>query len=224
MAATKFYTIISEASVLTDLLLDSQLSDHNKVAMLKLLLPILGDRLIVKLNAWDIRFLPLVHQAFPAAKVLFLTRQPEEVLHSHQRTVGIHMVPGHQMAEIFGCSISVSLFDYQAEVLLWIYERMLEQYKALPAESVALVDYCDLDLEGMCHIAGFFGGRMNLLQKRAVSAMMRCYSKNTDDLYKDREVVSESSGRSVISKSLLSQLTALYRVLRGLSERGSYSI
>ncbi|WP_102796027.1 hypothetical protein [Bowmanella denitrificans] len=217
MAATQLFTVISEASVLTDLLLDTQLSDQHKIAALKWLIPMLGDRLIVKLNAWDISFLPLIHQAFPDAKILFLTRRPEEVLRSHQRSVGIHMVPGHQIAEVFGHSISVSLLDYQAEVMMWIYARMLEQYKVLPASSAAMVDYRDLDLDNMCHIAVFFGGHMNQLKKSAVSAIMQRYSKSTDDLYKDRRAVPESTDRFVISERIQSQLTTLYRALRSES-------
>lgn len=50
--------------------------------------------LLVKLDSWHIRSLPLFRQAFPATPFLFLYRRPKEILASHGRQRGRQMVPG----------------------------------------------------------------------------------------------------------------------------------
>lgn len=48
----------------------------------------------VKLHSWHIGSLPLFRRAFPDTSFLFLYRQADEVMASHRRQRGPHMVPG----------------------------------------------------------------------------------------------------------------------------------
>lgn len=50
--------------------------------------------LIVKFDAWNIHDLPLLRRAFPDVPWIFVFRDPVEVLVSHQRVTGAHMIPG----------------------------------------------------------------------------------------------------------------------------------
>lgn len=52
------------------------------------------DRYFIKFDCWHIHSLPLLRQAFPGTPCLFLYRQPQAVLASHQRRRGPQMVPG----------------------------------------------------------------------------------------------------------------------------------
>ncbi len=68
---------------------------------LKLLLAALGQRrsaqeqhFFVKLDSWHTPWMAFVREVFPALPVVFLYRQPEEVLASHRRQRGQQMVPG----------------------------------------------------------------------------------------------------------------------------------
>lgn len=49
---------------------------------------------IIKLDSWHIHFYGLLREWFPEAPFFFLTRRPAEVLASHKKMKGIHMVPG----------------------------------------------------------------------------------------------------------------------------------
>ena len=55
-----------------------------------------GDEecLVLKLDAWHITHVPNFRRAFPKAKFYFLYRNPAEILASHRRERGPHMVPG----------------------------------------------------------------------------------------------------------------------------------
>ncbi|RWU07802.1 hypothetical protein [Pedobacter chitinilyticus] len=49
---------------------------------------------IIKLDSWHIHFYGLLREWFPEVPFFFLTRRPAEVLASHKKMKGIHMVPG----------------------------------------------------------------------------------------------------------------------------------
>lgn len=51
-------------------------------------------RLAVKLDAWNIHELPLLHRCFPDKPWLFLYRDPLEIAASHLQQPCMHMVPG----------------------------------------------------------------------------------------------------------------------------------
>ena len=51
-------------------------------------------QVVVKLDAWAVLALPIVRAACPGAPVVFIHRDPVEVLVSHQRHRGFHMIPG----------------------------------------------------------------------------------------------------------------------------------
>lgn len=50
--------------------------------------------LVIKLDCWHLPWMPFVRAAFPDTPVVFLYREPGEVLASHQRQRGQQMVPG----------------------------------------------------------------------------------------------------------------------------------
>jgi hypothetical protein len=69
--------------------------------LLRALLSAYGQRrrgseraLVVKLDAWNIFELPLLRSCFPATPWIFLYRDPLEIVVSHLRQPGSHMVPG----------------------------------------------------------------------------------------------------------------------------------
>jgi hypothetical protein len=53
-----------------------------------------GRLYFVKLDAWHIHNLPLIHAAFPRTRWIFVHRDPAQVLASHRRSPGRHMLPG----------------------------------------------------------------------------------------------------------------------------------
>jgi hypothetical protein len=51
-------------------------------------------RVVVKLDAWAVLVLPIIRAACPDTPVVFIHRDPVEVLVSHRRHRGFHMIPG----------------------------------------------------------------------------------------------------------------------------------
>lgn len=95
--------VMSEPSVLDSFLrryyADPGLPDAEQ--KLRAIVSVLGQKrfaeerhLFVKLHSWHIGSLPLFRRAFPDTPFLFLYRKPDEIMASHRRQRGPHMVPG----------------------------------------------------------------------------------------------------------------------------------
>jgi hypothetical protein len=86
-------------------------------------------RLFVKFDAWSTVALPLVRRTFPDVPCLFLFRDPVEVLVSHSRRPGAHVIPGALPAEVLGVALpdraADSRVDYAARVLARICHAAL---------------------------------------------------------------------------------------------------
>ncbi|WP_460143851.1 sulfotransferase family protein [Pseudomonas sp. S2_A02] len=94
------HIVISEPPPL-DALLRSDLPAVERCAAIKGLLSAYGQRrlgveqrLVIKLDAWNIGELPLLRECFPETPWLFVYRDPLEIAVSHLRRPGMHMVPG----------------------------------------------------------------------------------------------------------------------------------
>jgi hypothetical protein len=99
---------------------------------------------IVKLDAWSTRSLGLVRAAFPDVPWVFLFREPVDVLASHFRRRGAHMVPGALDPALFGFGPGeverIPPEEYAARVLASIYEAAL----AHRDERALFLDYSQL--------------------------------------------------------------------------------
>jgi len=95
---------ISEAPLLDEILRsteqDSDLSNAQREEWFKGALSWMGQNrtgqestYIIKLDSWHIHFYALLRQWFPEVPFFFLTRCPGEVLASHAKIRGIHMIP-----------------------------------------------------------------------------------------------------------------------------------
>ncbi len=128
-------TVISEAppidAVLRAHLSDASLGEPRRIRWLQALLGALGAassgearRFFVKFDAWSALQLPLIHRAFPEVPWIFVCREPLQVMQSHARMRGSHMVPGVLEPQVFGWSELPQLpfEDYGAEVLARICE------------------------------------------------------------------------------------------------------
>jgi len=99
-------------------------------------------RFFLKLDSWHTLFLPLFRRAFPSVPWVFLYRDPVEILVSHLRQPGLHVVPG-QLAPTWDIDPSGGRENYCARVLAKICEPVLRHgsdgagllinYRELPA-------------------------------------------------------------------------------------------
>ncbi|OZG70835.1 hypothetical protein BTA51_23640 [Hahella sp. CCB-MM4] len=183
LSATGRFSVLSEASFLTDLLLDSSLGFQDKVRALRMLLSLFNPSPVIKLNAWDIVYFSLIREAFPTTPIVFVIREPLEILASHKRLTGIHMVPGTKVAHCLGQPATDSLLEYQAAVLQQLMCLMFEHRSRGSPEYIRVIDYRQIDLEALERIAEFFGAKIPAMQMLDVSLMLQKNSKAPDDAF-----------------------------------------
>lgn len=81
-----------------------------------------GERyFFVKFDCWHTLSLPLIRRAFPSVPLVFLYREPREVLASHLRQRGVQTVAGLLDSRLFGidraAAVTMSAAEYCARVL-----------------------------------------------------------------------------------------------------------
>lgn len=123
------------------------LPDGQRAAWLRWMLAALGQprnhnqrRSFVKFDAWSTLELPLIRAAFPEVPWIFVYRDPVEVLVSHNRRRGAHVIPG-VLPVLPHPHEPMSLVEYAARVLARICEAALDM---LPDPVATFVDYRSL--------------------------------------------------------------------------------
>jgi gluconate kinase len=160
--------VVSEAepidSVLRVRFRDPRITDEDRVRWLRGMVGALGRRRLaeerlffLKLDAWSAMDLPLFRSAFPDVPWAFLYRDPVEVLASHARRRGQHMVPGLLEPELFGLSPAdvprMPIDEYGARVLAAIGQAALDHRTG----TTILVSYRDLPGAVTSTLLPFFG-------------------------------------------------------------------
>ena len=157
--------VLSESPLLTQILLDSSLSVTEKAKALRLSINLQGRlyrqerHLIIKWNAWDLQFRSLILMLYPNIAVLLLVREPVEILASHQKSAGFHMVPNdrHQLFPQLQYAAGSTILEYRCAVLQLLLEQCLTMVQL---QRVLLIDYSEL-LSAICgKVAGWFGIRL----------------------------------------------------------------
>lgn len=128
LATSSENIMISEAPIIDEILRSDIFDLDKKTALLKAVISFLGQKrfpeqqhLIVKLDAWHIFNADYLRSIFPEIPFALLYRNPVEVLKSHQKLTGMHMVPNLLPPGIFGITNEemneISFQQYGALVL-----------------------------------------------------------------------------------------------------------
>ena len=136
LASVPQFLVLSEPLPVDDLL-RANAAEADKVRWLRSLVSALGRRrhgderaFVLKLDAWSALDLAIVRHAFPDVPWVFLFRRPVQVLASHFRQRGAHMVPGAIDPELFGLDresiAAMPPEEYCARVLAAIFRSALE--------------------------------------------------------------------------------------------------
>jgi hypothetical protein len=111
-------------------------------------------QLVVKLDGWHIHLFPVLRLAFPDVPWIFLSREPVEVMVSHERQHGAQMIPGALPQPLLGVPHGDhSLVDYGAHVLA----AMLRSAVHYHGDGGLLIDYSELPGAISTLIAPHFG-------------------------------------------------------------------
>jgi hypothetical protein len=147
-----------------DQVLRAYASEHDRIRWLHGIVSALGRprrggerSYVLKLDAWNACSLGLVRRAFPDVPWVFLHREPVQVLASHFRQRGAHMVPGALDPALFGLDRHAVAHmppeEYCARVLASLYRSALQNRD----EGALFVDYRDLPGALFDRILGAFG-------------------------------------------------------------------
>jgi hypothetical protein len=182
--------IFSESPVLTSILLDDNLTSAQQQTYLQQLIDLQAGvfpertNIIVKWNAWDIFRWDLIRTIYPKVPVLFLVRNPLDILASHQRSVGRHMSGDLSMVAfhpVFSmANKTVSLLDYRIHVLQSLLFEMRQHYSQ---PEVRFLDYRLMNAESMVDIAHHFNLQIKPIEYSKMQERMRFHSKKTDQLF-----------------------------------------
>ncbi|URW74900.1 hypothetical protein M9980_10020 [Sphingomonas donggukensis] len=149
---------------------------QDQVAALRAIVATLGRnrsgtarRFFLKLDAWHILSLPLFRAAFPKVPWIFVYREPEEVMVSHAREPGLHVVPGILPPAVTGIAGdgAPSLTDYAAQVLGRIMGAAVD---GLSLGGGMLVHYGDIGAAMLDGVPEHFGFRPDPGERAAMRA------------------------------------------------------
>lgn len=151
LAASGLVRAISEAPVFDSALqacLDPNLSDALRFALLRTVAAGLangagGQSLLLKLDSWHILFWRLLRAAFPATPMIFLHRDPVEILVSQRAMRGVQAVPQPHIAALCGIAdhAALDLDEYCARVLAAFCRQASN---AVEEGAMIAIDYRDL--------------------------------------------------------------------------------
>lgn len=152
LASSSENIMVSEAPIIDQILRSDLFNDDKKSVLIKSVLKLLGQKrfpeqqhLIVKLDAWHIFKASYLRSLFPEIPFGLLYRNPTEVLKSHQKMAGMHMVPHVLPSIIFGISAKeineISFEQYGGLVLEKYFQGFLDFYKR--DTNVVILNYND---------------------------------------------------------------------------------
>ena len=130
LAAVPAHAVASEPGPLEAVL--GAAEDHRAVRWLRGMVGALGQarheeqrRFFVKFDAWSTLHLDLVRRAFPDGPWVFVYRNPVDVLVSHARRPGAHVIPGVLDSERLDADPWLPPVEYAARILALICEAAL---------------------------------------------------------------------------------------------------
>lgn len=201
-------SVLSESPLLTEILLDKNLPELHKKSLLRLCLQWQGrpslaqPYIIVKWNAWDIFYWPLIRGLYPQVPVLFLTRDPVEILASHAKSAGRHMSGEPALGHVhpaFCSQADTGFLQHRIQVLQEIMTRM---YELRLEPDVLFLDYMLLHADKIQTICRFFDVPLTSSSVELFHKRFARHSKQPDkifhnDVQEKRESLSEDVVREI---------------------------
>lgn len=175
--------VLSESPLLTEIMLDDSLTEKEKQYLLPQLIHLQGCtsrskyQVIIKWNAWDIFFWPLIRALYPKVPVVLLVRDPVEILASHQRSAGRHMAGEKSLSHLspaFSIGVQENMLDLRINVLDQLINKMLQ---VTAGNHALVVDYAQLISMKIIDIARFFGVTVTAEEREHIGRRMQVHSK-----------------------------------------------
>jgi hypothetical protein len=183
LAAVPQNIVISEASPIDFVLRAASIPEEKRIEWLRWVIGAYGqprnpseERFFIKFDSWNAIEINLVKRAFPDVPWIFLYRRPVEIIVSHMRQRGAHMVPG-LLQEIlpelsFDEALKMTPEEYCARVLEKICQSAVD---SLENGDGLAVDYTELPAGVWQKILNHFKVAVD---KNEVEEMMRATARD----------------------------------------------
>ncbi|QEY12739.1 sulfotransferase family protein [Cellvibrio sp. KY-YJ-3] len=213
--------VFSESPLLTELLLDKNLSVQEQQNLLRAFINLQAavfpnrPQVIIKWNAWDIFCWDLIHAIYPQVPVVFVVRNPVEILASHQKLAGRHMAgePGlAQFNSMFSRATNhLSLLQYRTDVLRSLQQKM---HSIQTQNSILCMDYSQLKYSGINTIFRYFDLTLTGEEQTAVMQRLGIHSKTPGVLFTQDSLSKQSLFSAADKHYIEQQLFVTYELLR----------
>lgn len=216
LATSSENIMVSEAPIIDEILRSNAFDSAIKTTLLKSVLRFLGQKrfseqkhLIIKLDAWSIFKASYLRSVFPEIPFALLYRNPGEVLRSHQKMAGMHMVPNLIPSSVFGITSreieEVSFQQYQVLVLEKYFQSFLEFYER--DQNIIMLNYND----GMKNVIERFIALINTdFSESELNIMLERLKKHSKN---EQAIFTGDSYKNDILSVNLAQLHALHEKL-----------
>lgn len=233
--------VLSESQLLTEVLLDPSLSDSEKKAALPKLISLQGgtgheeadqdgnvlkrNKTVIKWNAWDILFWPVIRSVYPDVPVVLIVRDPVEILASHHRLPGRHMAGDPSFANLHPAfppapnnaeQGNKSLLDYRIGVLKCLMKIMLE---IAGERNVSIIDYNQLDFDNIIAAIQDFDLTIDEISSLRIRNRMNFHSKEPNRRFYCDSGAKQALLSSWEIKLIQQNLGPLYQELSAISLR-----
>jgi hypothetical protein len=171
---------------------------------------------VIKFDCWSTSDVALIQRAFPAARCVFVYRDPIEVLVSHQRQPGRHMVPGLLEPELFGLDAAragrLRQEEYGVRVLASICQAALHHAQS---GSCCLINYRRLP-DAVWELLDLFQIPYTNSERERMRGVTQFHAKNPS-FYFANDVAAKQQGATDLVRELACRwLTPLYQQLEAL--------
>jgi hypothetical protein len=168
---------------------------------------------VLKLDAWSACSLGTVRRAYPDVPWLFLFREPTEVLASHFRGRGAHMVPGALDPRLFGLEpeavARMPREEYCARVLAAIFGAALDHRD----DRALFVDYRELPDAVYDRVLGAFGLSCDEAARTRMAETARFDAKNPQLPFPSRPAADEHAASPALRAAADRWVRPLYETL-----------
>lgn len=180
--------VFSEAPLLTALLLDKNLSLQEQQNLLRAFINLQAaafpqrPHMVIKWNVWDIFHWEMIREIYSEVPVVFLVRDPVEILASHKNFPGRHMVGDALLTQAFPQlnkkNYEVSGLDYPVHVIASLLDEM-----SAATIGACVLDYSQLGAQQIVALCRFFCGELDKRAECSINNRLRFHSKNTDQMF-----------------------------------------
>lgn len=171
-------------------------------------------RLFIKADAWHIADLPLIRQAWPEVPLLFLYRDPVELLVSHLRRPAQYMIPGLMGLDLLGLPPEAVFEIPPDEYCARMLGALLAQAFHHCADSqLLLVNYTEFPNALFGAIAQHFALEPELAERPAVQEALRRDAKNPGQVFIADSTTKQSAATPAVRELAERWIAPHYRQL-----------